>query len=245
MSRPVGDYEIVDHGLEHSSYFQGCGTALTPFHQCATGIGDTYADALDNALESVAQCGYDTEQLKKRILRDNGWDAIPSDGPSASEEATAAREVEYRQDEDTGKWFVDVDGEEYAGPFDTEAECEEVEIEAPEESELWYHVSIRWINLDEGQKRIQSIRADNDGKLPSFAWPGGYPIVYHTDDNANLCPACANGENRSEASEFADKRSGWRIVDSDIHYEGEPIVCDHCDAEIESAYGNPEETSAE
>jgi DNA-directed RNA polymerase subunit RPC12/RpoP len=80
-----------------------------------------------------------------------------------------------------------------------------------------------------------------DGRLPAFAFPGGYPLYYLTADDGILCPDCANGDNGSEAQnpECQDDRQ-WRIVCADIHYEGEPITCDHCSAQIESAYRETE-----
>lgn len=33
-----------------------------------------------------------------------------------------------------------------------------------------------------------------DGSLESFAWPGGYPIVYQDGHGETLCPACASVE---------------------------------------------------
>ena len=80
---------------------------------------------------------------------------------------------------------------------------------------------------------------DSDGKLSAHAWPGGYPIFYLLGDGATLCPACANGENGSDASPESEDDQ-WRLVESDIHWEGEPIQCAHCNREIESAYGIPE-----
>lgn len=82
---------------------------------------------------------------------------------------------------------------------------------------------------------------DGDTKLPHFAWPGGYPILYMTKDCGTLCPACANGENGSEATnpECQDDPQ-WQIVAFDVYYEGPSLFCDHCNAEIESAYGDPE-----
>lgn len=71
---------------------------------------------------------------------------------------------------------------------------------------------------------------NDDGTLPAYAWPGGYPIIYILADGEILCPACANDAN------------GWRIMGADIHYEGPPELCCHCNAEIESAYGEPGET---
>ena len=73
-----------------------------------------------------------------------------------------------------------------------------------------------------------------------YAWPGGYPIYYLCADAGCLCPTCANGGNGSEASTDRDTPSDWRLVAADVHWEGEPIICDHCGAAIESAYGVPE-----
>jgi hypothetical protein len=39
--------------------------------------------------------------------------------------------------------------------------------------------------------KLSEIR-QSDGKLPAYAWPGGYPIVYMARDNGILCPRCAN-----------------------------------------------------
>lgn len=89
--------------------------------------------------------------------------------------------------------------------------------------------------------KTETMPRDTDGKLSAAAWPGGYPIVYILADGGCLCPGCANGENGSEASTDPDTAADWRIIGADIHYEGAPIVCDHCSAEIESAYGNPDD----
>ena len=87
--------------------------------------------------------------------------------------------------------------------------------------------------------RLNHLHRDSTGKFPAYAWPGGYPMIYLVDDGETLCPACANGENGSEASEDALPRSGWRLVAADVHWEGAPVVCAHCGAAIESAYGDP------
>jgi hypothetical protein len=77
---------------------------------------------------------------------------------------------------------------------------------------------------------------NNDGTLPAYGWPGGYPIFYVTADGGVLCPECGNGRNGSEASENTDDAQ-WRLVGGDVHWEGEPLQCEHCNASIESAYG--------
>lgn len=81
---------------------------------------------------------------------------------------------------------------------------------------------------------------DSDGKLSAYAWPGGYPIIYVTRDSGTLCPKCANGENGSEASIHDEGDPSWHIVAQQIHWEGAPETCDHCNAKVESAYGDPE-----
>lgn len=95
--------------------------------------------------------------------------------------------------------------------------------------------------LPNQRKRRNAPERDSAGELPAYAWPGGYPIIYLTADGGTLCPACANGENGSEATEdpIQDDRQ-WLIVASDVHWEGSPEICDHCNAEIESAYGDPD-----
>ena len=82
---------------------------------------------------------------------------------------------------------------------------------------------------------------DENGKFPAFAWPGGYPVIYLCADGGVLCPACANGENGSEASTDSDAPQDWRLLANTVHWEGPPAICDHCNAQIESAYGDPEQ----
>jgi hypothetical protein len=64
MSKQVQAYEILDHGIDYSQYFPGCGTSLTEFTDVATGIGSNYAEALDDALESLAQNDWDTSTIE-------------------------------------------------------------------------------------------------------------------------------------------------------------------------------------
>lgn len=74
-----------------------------------------------------------------------------------------------------------------------------------------------------------------NGSLPAYAWPGGYPIYYLDGENSILCPKCAT-ESLNDAVPF-------RPVAGDVHWEGAPLYCDNCSAEIESAYGEPDESA--
>lgn len=88
-----------------------------------------------------------------------------------------------------------------------------------------------------------TLHRDDNGKLPAYAWPGGYPIIYICDDGGVLCPACANGENGSEAytGEYQPELGrDWHIAGSQVHWEGPAEHCAHCNAIIESAYGEGE-----
>lgn len=50
----ITDFEIVDHGIDHNQYFQGCGTSLTPYADVVTGAGSNPAEAYDDAADQLA-----------------------------------------------------------------------------------------------------------------------------------------------------------------------------------------------
>jgi len=80
----ITEYEIIDHGIMHPDYFQGCGIACTDYDQVATGIGDNPQEALDDCLEVIAQSGdYDLSALETEI-----------------EDAPTEPSVEYNEDDD-------------------------------------------------------------------------------------------------------------------------------------------------
>jgi len=87
-----------------------------------------------------------------------------------------------------------------------------------------------------------TLPTDDKGQYIAYAWPGGYPVLYLTQDGGDLCPGCANGQNGSDASETIDDPQ-WLLVAYHVYYEGPPITCDHCGGETESAYGDPEVTA--
>ena len=47
---------------DHEQYFQGHGIACTDYTHCATGYGNTLRDALEDALESLAQQSFDIDK---------------------------------------------------------------------------------------------------------------------------------------------------------------------------------------
>lgn len=75
---------------------------------------------------------------------------------------------------------------------------------------------------------LSALELTSDDKLPAYAWPGGYPIIYWCHDSDILCADCA--------TELGGL-SGWMIF-----YEGPNEYCAECGKEIESAYGDPDES---
>lgn len=71
--------------------------------------------------------------------------------------------------------------------------------------------------------KISELRKDNNGKLPFFAWPGGYPMFYIDRGGGVFCPDCA------ETNEG--------IADYGINWEDENLYCDACSQQIQNAYG--------
>jgi hypothetical protein len=72
-----------------------------------------------------------------------------------------------------------------------------------------------------------------DGKYARYTSLGCYSLVYLCADGGIVCADCANSPDYSETHE--DKQ--WRLVQSEIYWEGAPMHCEGCDAEIESSYG--------
>ncbi len=68
------EFEILNHGIDNPQYFQGCGVYGTEFEHIATGCGESELEALDDALEQIAQTAPDrfTERLELAILEQYG-----------------------------------------------------------------------------------------------------------------------------------------------------------------------------
>ena len=74
-----------------------------------------------------------------------------------------------------------------------------------------------------------------------YAWPGGYPLFILTSDGAALCTKCARQEWRQicESTIGKHRLSGWSVEGADVNWEDTDLYCDHCNEQIESAYGEP------
>lgn len=69
-TRPIEEFEAIDHGIENEQYFQGCGIACTSFTDVATGFGASSDEAIEDAIEQLAMAYWDVDNLRERILSD-------------------------------------------------------------------------------------------------------------------------------------------------------------------------------
>ena len=89
--------------------------------------------------------------------------------------------------------------------------------------------------------KLREIRDEKTGKLPAYAWPGGYPMYYVTSDGAVCVPSVLT---IPEDPIHEDGQSdGWKVEAYDINYEDASLYCDHCNKRIESAYAEDEATA--
>jgi len=77
---------------------------------------------------------------------------------------------------------------------------------------------------------IKKFKEENNGKYPSFTFPGLYPLFYLDEENNCLCPDCANKEEEYNSP----------IIAYDVNWENDSLYCDDCGKRIESAYGEEE-----
>lgn len=75
-------------------------------------------------------------------------------------------------------------------------------------------------------QKISTLQTENNGILPSFAWPGGYPIFYLDEGNNVLCPECTK-----DNDDFSEP-----LVEYAVNWESTNLYCNHCSERIESAY---------
>ena len=69
------EYEIIDHGMMYSDYFQGYGVSGTRFTHIWTGVGDSSKDAYNDALDQMFMD--DREAAEKMPTRPSGIRARP------------------------------------------------------------------------------------------------------------------------------------------------------------------------
>jgi len=74
------EYEIIDHGMMYSDYFQGCGVSCTRFTHVWTGIGDSCKEAYNDALDQMFMDDSEAaEKMPKRPVGVRTRPRVPHD----------------------------------------------------------------------------------------------------------------------------------------------------------------------
>jgi hypothetical protein len=81
MKKPT-DHQVIDHGVDGSQYFQGCGVSCTEYTDVYTGIGDSAHEALEDALEQAATSDWDVEEIHNYLSEGI---TVPEDAEEDSE----------------------------------------------------------------------------------------------------------------------------------------------------------------
>lgn len=75
--KTIAEFEFIDHGVDNEQYFQGCGVCLTAFEDVATGCGDNPSAAVEDAIDQLAEQGWDTDGLEARVASELNVATIP------------------------------------------------------------------------------------------------------------------------------------------------------------------------
>lgn len=79
-------------------------------------------------------------------------------------------------------------------------------------------------------REMQTVRI---GAAEKYAWPGGYPIGYLTDDGEYLCADCVNDPaNPVHVGGIMDgwRVDGWQVLEGTSEDYEDGISCAHCGA---------------
>ena len=191
-------FEIVDHGIDHAQYFRGCGISRTKFTGCATGCGDNPAEALADALETLAQDGWDVSKVTESA---EGIAYLKAEKPSAYDE------VREQLVNDTAQG-ADESDEDYEARID--------ELLSDCESELYYYLSVRvtdqtdWDETPDGfvdyrlpaswasyliNGDASGLEAGEQERIDAFLKSEGLSAPVDCESEASFCHSCdAPGE---------------------------------------------------
>ena len=78
----------------------------------------------------------------------------------------------------------------------------------------------------------------NEIRSGEYAWPGGYPKYFVTDDGEAMSFNSVKENYRLVLDSVKHKNNdGWRVIGVDINWEDDSLICCHSGNKIESAYG--------
>ena len=191
-------FEIVDHGIDHAQYFQGCGVGRTKFTEVATGCGDNPAEALADALEQLACIGWDVSKVEASA---EGLAYAKAVKPSAVDEVREQLVNDNAQE-------ADESDEDYSARID--------DLLSDCESELYYYVSVRvtdqtnWDETPDGfidyrlpapwasyliNKDASGLETGEQERIDAFLKAEALPDPVDCESEASFCHSCdAQGE---------------------------------------------------
>ena len=98
-----------------------------------------------------------------------------------------------------------------------------------------YGKSINNPSLLENEMTVQQLKETI--RSGAYAWPGGYPKYFVTDDGGALSFDSVRENFRLVLDSVKHKRNdGWRAVACDINWEDENLYCCDSGKKIEPAY---------
>jgi hypothetical protein len=93
--------------------------------------------------------------------------------------------------------------------------------------QMW-KVKERLMLIRDELHKEDNLPRDEDAMLSSYAWPGGYEVVYYTQDGGTLCVECAQSAEGSDLTHDNDDPQ-WNIVAAQNTSELEGFMyCDDC-----------------
>lgn len=85
-------------------------------------------------------------------------------------------------------------------------------------------------------------QAKREYRLPRYSEWGAYALIYVTPHGGVLCPSCVRDDIEVGRYGPGGYKAGGLAMFCEIYWEGPVISCGGCGEELESAYGEPEET---
>ena len=88
------------------------------------------------------------------------------------------------------------------------------------------------LKITSGKEFRETIRAG------AYAWPGGYPVYFITEDGSALSFESSKKEAKLilDAIRRNDRTGGWKVSFCAVNWENDSLFCDHSGERIESAY---------
>ena len=85
-----------------------------------------------------------------------------------------------------------------------------------------------------------TLQVNDKGELDAIAFPGGYSIRYLCNDGDVVCADCAN-DWLDEGTRSLDGWDGLEPETAFIDWEGQTRQCAHCQKDMPTEYGDPDD----